>query len=634
MKYENSPAIGRISGFSLAAILSAFLLVSALVVPAYAANTQDLVVRAYDKSGKALSMYTVVKSGATTVKTGFTPLKYTGTTGQTYSVEVADYQELTFSKWGDGSTANPRSVTLWGATTTVAYFDEGTTSTSLSASSTGNSCTTIEPVAVAANGNDGNVPQNTIDNNLSTRWSNNGVGSWIQYDLGQDKTVCDVKIAWYKGNERQSNFAVSVSTDGKSYKDVYSGKSSGTTLNEEVYDFADVTARYVKVTVNGNTNNAWASITETNISAAGTATTVESPVSLSFVNLTQGQTITGSISFTVAASDPSKVSSIKAYVDGKTLLKEELYEPYDFPLNTSSFSSGTHTIDAVATLKSGGSVSKSISVSFGGSSPTTTPDSSSSTADKFGVKTLYPTKSSGEQWFMNMASPTSDSRFDPKDTITQNSDGSWKIKSSKVRMNVFTSTGYHPERIATYNQQELAKKGYMQDSNDWKNVEITGFVKVNSTPSNDNFAWYTRGGKHTDSDGGCEGTAYKGNLFYDGKVRFAKEQQHSDGYSFTSKVDATGSIIGKWVGFKTVMYNNAQGNVVLQAWINENGDKVTWKKVAEKIDSTGWGSDGDLCGGSPDQKISWGGPVANFRWDTATNVDFKWLSVREIQPPT
>ncbi|MER3405709.1 MAG: hypothetical protein C4289_11585, partial [Chloroflexota bacterium] len=45
---------------------------------------------------------------------------------------------------------------------------------------------------------------------------------------------------------------------------------------------------------------------------------------------------------------------------------------------------------------------------------------------------------------------------------------------------------------------------------------------------------------------------------------------------------ATSSLNGRWVGFKTVMYNNAQGNVVMQNWINDNDDKVTWKKVYEK----------------------------------------------------
>ena len=36
----------------------------------------------------------------------------------------------------------------------------------------------------------------------------------------------------------------------------------------------------------------------------------------------------------------------------------------------------------------------------------------------------------------------------------------------------------------------------MLGQNDWKNVEITGYVKFNSG-SEDNFAWYARGGRHT-----------------------------------------------------------------------------------------------------------------------------------------
>ena len=36
---------------------------------------------------------------------------------------------------------------------------------------------------------------------------------------------------------------------------------------------------------------------------------------------------------------------------------------------------------------------------------------------------------------------------------------------------------------------------------------------------------------------------------------------------------------------------------------------------------------------SHDQLITWGGPIATFRWDNATHVDFKNFSVREIEPP-
>jgi hypothetical protein len=45
------------------------------------------------------------------------------------------------------------------------------------------------------------------------------------------------------------------------------------------------------------------------------------------------------------------------------------------------------------------------------------------------------------------------------------------------------------------------------------------------------------------------------------------------------------------------------------------------------------GTEDVVCGGAPDQIISWGGPIATFRWDSATDVDFKNLSVREIVPP-
>ncbi|MFL6420530.1 MAG: hypothetical protein ACJ71P_14155 [Nitrososphaeraceae archaeon] len=44
-------------------------------------------------------------------------------------------------------------------------------------------------------------------------------------------------------------------------------------------------------------------------------------------------------------------------------------------------------------------------------------------------------------------------------------------------MEVYPSTGYHHDKITTLNQKELAAKEYMQSPNDWKNVEMTGYVK-------------------------------------------------------------------------------------------------------------------------------------------------------------
>ena len=108
---------------------------------------------------------------------------------------------------------------------------------------------------------------NALDNNLDTRWSNDGVGSWIQLDLGTSKNICSVTIAWYKGNERQNNFIISASNDGEKFSDILSSKSSGSTLDSEKYKVPDTNARYLRITVNGNTQNSYASITEISIGA-------------------------------------------------------------------------------------------------------------------------------------------------------------------------------------------------------------------------------------------------------------------------------------------------------------------------------------------------------------------------------
>ena len=87
---------------------------------------------------------------------------------------------------------------------------------------------------------------------------------------------------------------------------------------------------------------------------------------------------------------------------------------------------------------------------------------------------------------------------------------------------------------------------------------------------------------------------------------------------------------------KYIVYNFQQPDgttaVRLQSWFDANADGK-WIKINEFVDSGGWGDQGSICGGAPDQLITWGGPIATFRWDNATHVDFKNFSVREIEPP-
>ena len=118
---------------------------------------------------------------------------------------------------------------------------------------------------VTASADDGNVPANTVDNNLATRWSANGDGQWIRYDLGSTKTVAFVKIAFYNGDTRTSTFDVQTSGDGTTWTTRTSRTSSGSTTALETFDFTDVTARYVRILGHGNSVNLWNSYTEVEV---------------------------------------------------------------------------------------------------------------------------------------------------------------------------------------------------------------------------------------------------------------------------------------------------------------------------------------------------------------------------------
>ena len=112
----------------------------------------------------------------------------------------------------------------------------------------------------------GNPPANSIDNNLNTRWSQEGDNQWIKYDLGQEYDVWGVDLAFYAGDQRISFFEIETSTDNKSFEKVLSGQqSSGKTNDMERYKFPVHKARYIRIVCSGNTANKWNSITEARV---------------------------------------------------------------------------------------------------------------------------------------------------------------------------------------------------------------------------------------------------------------------------------------------------------------------------------------------------------------------------------
>jgi hypothetical protein len=258
--------------------------------------------------------------------------------------------------------------------------------------------------------------------------------------------------------------------------------------------------------------------------------------------------------------------------------------------------------------------------------------------DKFGIQMRYPSKPNGESWFFNPN--TLVTKTDPHvitsiatSELHKNPDGSIKVLKATAAENRFyitTSGGYDHTKCSQSWSTNL-QRGYMQNPQDWRNVEITALVKLNSTwvTSYHSLVWYVRGGRHSTSYP-CEGSAYKGNLTYLGYSRFQKESGHPN-YSVTNnKTTAlTNKVIGgKWFGYKFVCYDTTAGTK-LENWLDVSLTN-NWVKVDERLDTTGWGT-ANTCG-KLDQRFLWGGPIAAYRFDEIKDIDFNKMSVREIKP--
>jgi hypothetical protein len=261
-----------------------------------------------------------------------------------------------------------------------------------------------------------------------------------------------------------------------------------------------------------------------------------------------------------------------------------------------------------------------------------------------GVVMLYPTKDGGDEWFMG-PELKNDTRFDANANISKNQDGSRSVNSTaQTTLNIWTRDSgdfRNKSGMDTYNHSIIEARGYWYKPSDWKNVEMTGYFKLNNY-TEDEYTTYSRSIWHNTTHNGCGGSDYKLRLHFDGSVTFDKEEWHVH-YSEQPNsarmpehkiVDGLGNLTNKWIGLKSVVYNIEQNGTSypkLEMWIDQNNNN-TWKKIHEYVDKGGWGSTMNRCGGAPDQLITWGSPVVTFRWDGTANVDFRNLSVREIQP--
>jgi hypothetical protein len=112
-----------------------------------------------------------------------------------------------------------------------------------------------------------NVGANTIDGNLATRWSANGDGQWIDYDLGAYKHIGNVTVAFYLGDQRAARFDLQIG-NGTSFTTKWSGSSSGTSAALQSYP-VNGDARFLRLVGHGTTAGTWNSVTELHVFDGG-----------------------------------------------------------------------------------------------------------------------------------------------------------------------------------------------------------------------------------------------------------------------------------------------------------------------------------------------------------------------------
>jgi len=268
-----------------------------------------------------------------------------------------------------------------------------------------------------------------------------------------------------------------------------------------------------------------------------------------------------------------------------------------------------------------------------------------------GVTFLYPTKSNGFVWYMNQKRPF-DSHFErgggsTYSKLVKNNDDSWKADDNRnVKFNLNVDPLYK-DAIGGCNMsyKDSIQRGYTHNKSDLDNVEFTGFFNIHKPTIHDGI--YLRGPcNHHDESNHicCEEFSYDcetncNSVSEPSTVKHTKQspnKYHDDPAGVKKIIPDIVLADHGWFGIKYIhmilSHKMSDPKVKLEQWMNFNGDRKTWIKVNEVVDSRAykWGPKA-ICDGQDYEVGAWAGPRMVYKW-YGGDVDFKWFSCRQIEP--
>lgn len=111
----------------------------------------------------------------------------------------------------------------------------------------------------------GGTYDGVISDVTQNRWSAEGAGNWIMYDLGAAKNLHSICIAGYRALVRSYDFKIEISNDAQNWETVHEVAKTTYGVDHDVYALGDKSARYIRITGLAATNTAWMGINEVRI---------------------------------------------------------------------------------------------------------------------------------------------------------------------------------------------------------------------------------------------------------------------------------------------------------------------------------------------------------------------------------